>query len=1736
MVESRRMQAVVILVAIGLFLGRAVAADEVFDARGFNPHRDTFSQLPFEHIDPVTGNLLLTFTDLALPGNAGFDLKIQRTYNSKIYRNYQTQGETLDEDSWAGVGWTLHFGRIANPEAAVPGPFEMPDGSQHKLFNHVDGSGRFITRDFWVYQKGTTPVLRHTNGLVYELTRSVTLGSTTYRYVTAIRDPYGNRIDITYKASPADAIDTVTQTLAGATPRTRTVTFQATGLGNSLNKMEYVDAASRRHTWTYVQDTQTGAVNFTRLTRVDPPIGPSWVYTYRTTSPKNVLSSVTSPHGATITYVYQEKSRYLGSTVLTRFIAVTSRTTGGRDVTADTWTYTYEQTGKTIITGPCAKSERTFYGIGDTSALPVWKIGLPKDTWTYDGATLLETESLTWKVMEKISSDGETVGVNHDNGIYVPLIEQRRVWRGTSQYTTDYTYNTTNFNDYGRAYLISASGELARTTTIAYKYFAAPLYLVDRIESETVSMNSVPYTKSYTYDASTGFKLSETVHGITTTFGYFDPLASRGGNVKTSTNARNYTWTYSYDWGVVDDIATPQYTINRSINSDGTVASETRRGFTTNFQYDLNFRLERKTPPSGYGNAWVMSYDNTSGTYSRVTRGASVITTYLDGFGRPSGMLDSENVRTEATYDACGRLSYESLPYDSTNVGVSFQHDALDRVTRRTYSDSTYVEYDYDVNGIDVAIYDENRHMSRQNWSAFGDPRDARLMSVTDARSKTTSYAYNTLGSLTLVDSPDNLPDRSWTYCSSSDPAPCKPGRLKSETHPESGTVTYGYDAVGNLASRNEPEYGQTCYKYDGNDRLLFIDRFWGGGTCAGASLGTDDVTFAYDESDNRTLARNQYVMSEFQFDGGNRLDWRRDTIDGHVFVTDYTPTQNDLINDITYPSSRQIVFGYDTAGRITSVTEEGGATLASAFDYHPSGAPNYFQLGNGLYQQFTYDNYRYWPRSIDAGQDAQGQTILSVDYDQYDDVGNATRIYDRNGGTQRTLTFSYDAVDRLETATGFWGSGTYTYDALGNRKSSSVGTGATSYSYQPGTLRLTAVGSESFTYYNDGSLATRPGASFAYTADKLLKTATTGSGTTNYRYDGDGMRVARYGPNGTSYFTHGPGGQILSEFDLSCSGQLRSVRDYVYAGTRLVAAFKPASVKVELVSGSASVAEGAGEVTASIRMTTSDGQPTECPLSVSYTTVALSATSGADYTPVSGAAPFAAGSGSGAVHVVHIPILEDALDEEVETFALDLTGAAGATIGATARMTAEITDNDGPPVANTADVGAVTELDTDFGVAVPVRLSAPSGKTVSVAYTTVAGTATEGADFAGASGVVTFAPGETIQTATITILGDVMDEPTEAFQVHLTDATNAALGTVDSAITLLDNDPPPAIDVANVVVGVTERSDGPVLAIFSVRPAVESAFEFSTAYVTADGSATAGSDYVPTAGRLAWLPGERTIRYVVLTVNPDGVAEGTETFELHLSDPQGATLGQAVGTVTIAEDGATSPKAGMVSPVPGSTLGGANATMPVTFTWSQAASGSYWLQVGTSPGADFTNVYNAPTSETSLTFDIPTDVNPLYVRLFTEVGPAWMTNDYSYRVDQLARVTVDDVEVTEGGEKGAQAVFHVRVGVPLDGGAPGTLGGVNHEVTVTYSTANGSALAGEDYVTQSGTLVFGPSRAAQTREVTIPIVGDSTPEGMETFLLNLTATTGGWIGDPEGVGTIIDDDLARRGGPVPVE
>lgn len=79
--------------------------------------------------------------------------------------------------------------------------------------------------------------------------------------------------------------------------------------------------------------------------------------------------------------------------------------------------------------------------------------------------------------------------------------------------------------------------------------------------------------------------------------------------------------------------------------------------------------------------------------------------------------------------------------------------------------------------------------------------------------------------------------------------------------------------------------------------------------------------------------------------------------------------------------------------------------------------------------------------------------------------------------------------------------------------------------------------------------------------------------------------------------------------------------------------------------------------------------------------------------------------------------------------------------------------------------------------------------------------------------------------------------------------------------------------------------------------------------------------------------------------------------------------------------------------------------------------------------------------------------------------------------------------------------------------------------VSVDYATADGSAIAGSDYTATSGTLTFTPGQTSKTVPATI--INDALAEDDETFTLNLSNATGGIaIADPQGVGTIVNDDL----------
>lgn len=948
------------------------------------------------------------------------------------------------------------------------------------------------------------------------------------------------------------------------------MTFEATTDGTKrLVAMRYAG-----RTWAYSGVAALGS--FSLMTGLAPPTGPGWTFSYHGSSATLALpyglQSLTTPFGGVVSYEYQQDEFYLGATVPVRSPVLSRKTVGGVDLVPGAWTYAYAQgpdLNQTVITSPCQTTVHTFDGVGNFMTVgEAWRVGLPTRRQVRQGSTVLQTEDLEWQASVPISYDSDTIGFNHDAAIFVPLSRTRVVNRGAGSctalpmpagcYKATNTYRTTNYNDYGRPWTVAEEGEFSRTTTLTYAYGFSPRYIVDKVAEETLRQGSESFTSSYAYATATGFRTSQTIRGVTTAF-----TPDARGNLAVEADAHGHQRRYQYSWGTASRMDTPTYSPLRTrvVNADGTIQSETRwrpgtSGLTTTFEYDALMRLRKTTPP--VGNPTVTQYDLVSGSarYKRTTRGASRLDTHLDGFGRLSATANGVGVRTDVSYDACGRRTYESLPYTDSNSGYGFAYDGLGRTTRKTNPDGTFVAYAFS-RGVDVTIEDERGSVTVQDWSACGDPGEARLVKVTDAQGEDWTYTYNALGNLTRVVPPLG-PERTWTYYGS-DPGG-RPGLLKAETHPESGTVDYTYDAAGRLDTRTDAHFGTTRFQYDADDRLTAVDR--PGGVA-------HDKTFAWDESGNRALLANAYVRSTLAYDAANRLVSRTDVVNpcfpstpcpaAQTLTTSYPAYDgNDNPLEVVYPSGTRVTWTYDSENRILAVGKPGSpGAFASGLTYHPSGNVSAYVTGNGLSHTVTYDD-RYFVQRIDSG------GVLGLTY-AYDEAGNPTRVTEGTR-TEMSQTLTYDALDRLSAASGPWGSATFGYDARGNRTRKTVAGKTTTYAYDSWTGRLSSSsGAEAAAHcYDTNGNTTFAGAGpcstqYTYTPDNMLQSAASASGTTNYRYDADDLRTLKLEDSANHYYVHGQGGQLLSELVRDGAG-LRSVRDYVHAGARLVAAVRPSA------------------------------------------------------------------------------------------------------------------------------------------------------------------------------------------------------------------------------------------------------------------------------------------------------------------------------------------------------------------------------------------------------------------------------------------------------------------------------------------------------------------------------------------------------------------------------------------------
>ena len=684
--------------------------------------------------------------------------------------------------------------------------------------------------------------------------------------------------------------------------------------------------------------------------------------------------------------------------------------------------------------------------------------------------------------------------------------------------------------------------------------------------------------------------------GYATSFLYSSTYV--GALPTTTTNPLNQNTTYTYDFntGAMTSVTDPNLQ-------------------TTTSQYDILTRLTQVSYPDGGSTSYC--YTDTGGStctqsgapYEVVITKAitsspmlnETSTIVVDGLGRLSQtQLNSDpsgTTYTQTIYDALGRKYQVYNPTRcspiTTNCGETtwgystYNYDGLSRITSVVEQDGSTLSTSY--TGNCTTVTDEAGNSRKSCVDGLG-----RLTGVWEAPSGLnyeTDYGYDALDDLLSVtqkgSNSANARTRSFQYDSLS--------HLTSAANPESGTITYGYDADGNVITKTALSPNQlptgtktvaTTYTYDKLNRLAqksYNDGYTSNTITPGASYAYDGNTLAGCAiappglTDSYPVGRRTSMC-----DGSGGTSWAHDTM-GRILQERRTigtikgDYENDAFNlDGSVKSVTTLGYGvsYTYRGAARPLTAMHSATnLVTGATYAPPGELAGMTLGSatgfaGITVANAYSD-RLQPIMLSAA--SPSGTVFSECFDFHlgvavntapcsfsastlGDNGNVYQIVNNRDNT-RTQNFNYDSLNRIQQAYSsgsHWGETfgptatspgvaptTPGIDSWGNLTNRSGVTGKTNY--EP--LSVSAATNNrlsGFGYDPAGNMTSNGSTSYVYDDENRL-IATAG---TSYLYDGDGQRVEKCtegstpgtcatSATGTLYW-RGSGAAPLTETDLS--------------------------------------------------------------------------------------------------------------------------------------------------------------------------------------------------------------------------------------------------------------------------------------------------------------------------------------------------------------------------------------------------------------------------------------------------------------------------------------------------------------------------------------------------------------------------------------------------------------------------
>ncbi len=558
--RSRDISHSIVRLAVGLFLAvsaSAAFAQEVipdfYREPGLYPTRSYVNQSFNEHIDPLTGALQHHYVDLLLPGNGGFDLKVVRSYNSASINPVNPSAF----ESLAGLGWTIHFGRVLKTETTICSNLnalsvadnpvlELPDGGRQLLAFTGLTSPLLLSTQRWradcILSGAGGLAVYSPDGTRYDMTQLVNLGlgpNPVYAwYTTKITDRNGNTADISYAGTASPQITSVFASDG------RSITFNYFDSGLLSRRISSI-TASGGQTFTYGYEPVPNVASKYFLKTVTRPGGTTWEYYYHAAlggtnlpggiapmpSPtpllyvggadpladqagSYVMYRVKYPEGGSIDYTYgwayfdaQANPTYRATVVVGKTMS-----TGG------TWTFSYAPGGPgvydtTTVNSPAGTTTYRHVGPNYSSSGTVWMVGLLISKTIGDQ----QIETYSW-AGQKISNEnyfrpGQFVTKVDVGATNAPVLSQRLITRNGATYSTMYS----GFDEHGNPATVTEAGPNGgnRTTTVSY-FKNTTKWIIRQAKDELFSGSST----TRTFDSSNGNLLSITRDGVTTSYSY----------------------------------------------------------------------------------------------------------------------------------------------------------------------------------------------------------------------------------------------------------------------------------------------------------------------------------------------------------------------------------------------------------------------------------------------------------------------------------------------------------------------------------------------------------------------------------------------------------------------------------------------------------------------------------------------------------------------------------------------------------------------------------------------------------------------------------------------------------------------------------------------------------------------------------------------------------------------------------------------------------------------------------------------------------------------------------------------------------------------------------------------------------------------------------------------------------------------------------------------------------------